>query len=288
MDCPLDKQVREVTDDWVVDTDVVKRTRREDAELRERLQSLVDKYKGDEAKAYEELKKADTMYDRVTSKVELRSIRQKGIKTNNTQWDPVFVKQGHNKVLLSDDVSDYAKYMDEIEEYTGTGYMELADIRKGKAQTLGINTMLDNTKANFYGYTYRGTRLTKEQSKSFKVGTILTNKVPISTTKEFIIANNFVKGDVSKDIKDTIIYFKTTGHDIQKYSGLPREQEVLLNKGKYFQILSRHDTDLTSHILVEEISPELVPLLPADIAKTINSKVLGLGFGILGVSNIDK
>ena len=290
MDCDLDTQVREVTDDWRVDTRISKTMELHDSITYEKLGSLKQKYSDELAKAKKEFEAADKYDFKAASNYQVA--KKQSLPTLNNNFEPLFIKQTPNSKL--DVNEDYSKFQSEIEDYTGTGYTELAAARKGEVE-LDIQKFLDDQPENIDGNFYRGSRIDEKQfaavKNSMATGSLLGTKVPISSSKDFEVATNFVKGDLMKGRRDLIVYFKSKGHNIQRFSGLSGEQEVLLNSNKIFQVLSYKDTKLQVHIMLEEVRPEIFKLMQeAGTNLKVDKSVLGIaGIGLgLGASATNK
>jgi len=201
--------------------------------------------------------------------------------------EQVFTPTNYNEKITTqytDTKVDYGKWMGEIEDYTSNGYLDTRN-----TDTTGIHKFLNDAPTNFKGLTYRGSRLTSDQLNALdayvKEGSILSNINPMSTSTDFDVAKGFTKGDIQNGRKDAIFTFNTTGHDVRNYSTYSNEDEVLIGHGKHFQVLSKFETDMQVHILLEEIDPEIVKLMGTSKSK-IGSDIFGLlGIG-LGLSQI--
>lgn len=207
----------------------------------------------------------------------------------------VFKGTGANKV---DREIDYSEWDDVIADYTNLSYVgDIANIRAGRDDPGGISKFLDNAEQNFKGTVYRGSRLESTQLDELKAvmakGSIITNKAPMSTSVDPKVAVEFSRGSPLQGKKHAIFTFKTTGHDIKKYSTVVEEDEVLLANNKYFQVIEMFETDMQVHVLMEEVPAEVVKVMKespefASTLKTASNKILGalgLGLGAKAISN---
>jgi len=133
---------------------------------------------------------------------------------------------------------------------------------------------LFSVKGNYYGTTYRGTVINAKHLNQLKEGDIIANKMPLSSSKDANEASTWAHGvqrGHSRSGKPTIIELDNSyvpQYDIEKYSGLPEEKEVLIANDNYLHIqdIEKGDTNI---IKVRVLPKEMV-----EMAKSIGSKAI--------------
>jgi len=169
---------------------------------------------------------------------------------------------------------DYSKYAKEISDYSRLQY--------GKQTKQEFLSFLDTAKPNFSGIVQRGTKLTNAQfdslQQSARTGTLTQNKFQLSTSKHADQAQFFTTS--SDEAHHAVLHIKAIdGHDISKHTTSQHEGEVVLNKGKYFQVLATKQVGSTYHVVLEEVAKHI-----AEAMKTKPNvealSVFGLGLGL--------
>ena len=163
--------------------------------------------------------------------------KEKSRKFNKTDMDTHLRENPETMFALEDYTRGKHKNINKALRGEGDDFSKM----RGKEDNDKLKGLFENTKGNFEGTSYRGTKLPREKLKGLKEGDIIENQAYLSTSKDPKIAKSFRKESdkVDKGVDMEIDAWDKPGYDVEKHSSIPWEREVIIPPKNYLRVTGK-------------------------------------------------